>query len=180
MKKFRILLLTLFLIFTAFTLVYAESAATSSLEIQNGVIGEMYPCGSDMVLELLYQPIMTKSQSYMKAEGMFILFRVRIVNGSAKTIKGLKNNSFTLSKIIDGKEIDFPLAGGYSRDTSKAWEINVLSDELIPHWLMDTFLVFDVEGNYDDPWVLTFSPIERGTDKPRCTIRLKLPEISLK
>ena len=158
----------------------SSSNLSEEIEVQKAIAGKWYSCGDDFRFMFLYQPVMTKSQSYQTAEGMFILFRVWISNDSGKPLAGLKNDSFKLSRENKGNSTDFSLSGGHSRITSQAWQIDLLQDAFPALSKKDTFLVFDVDGNWNDPWVLTFSPIEKGTEEKLCTIKLMLPEISRK
>lgn len=186
MKKIFIIL---FLVYSCFHTIsfssfandkISSSSINDEVEIQSGIIGKWYKCGNEFSIKILYQPIMTKSQSYQTAVGMFILFRVLISNDSEYTYKGLKNESFTLSKDMKGMYKSFPLSGGHSRNTSKAWELATLQDELGRLTQKDTFLVFDVEGRSDDNWILTFAPIERKQEDSICKIKITLPDISYK
>ncbi len=158
----------------------SSSDSIKEIEIQEGFTGKWYSCGEDFRFMFLYQPVMTKSQSNQTAEGMFILFRALISNDSGKPLAGLKNDSFKLSRETKGNSTDFPLSGGHSRMTSQSWQIDLLQDAFPGLSQKDTFLVFDVDGNWNDPWVLTFSPVEKGTEEKLCTIKLTLPEISRK
>lgn len=148
------------------------------IEVQSGVIGKWYECGDKYKFMIYYQPIWTKSQSYLTAQGMFLLFRVKISNLSNEIIHGLDDKSFMLSRNYYGKDIQYPLDAIGSAYTSAQWEISMLSDDIKPASELDTYLVFDVDGKYNDNWVLSFSPIIEKTNNKECEIKLTLPKIS--
>ena len=182
MKKIT-LIITLFITLLLSSISDANTELSSSLSVyeiesQKGTVSTWYSCGDTLRFMFLYQPVMTKSQSYQTAEGMFILFRVLIANDSAYTYSGFKNDSFHLLKETNGFVSEFPLSGGHSRITSKAWEIDMLQDKLLGSSQKDTFLVFDVEGKYNDTWILDFSPIEKGKEDKICTLKVSLPPVS--
>ena len=146
---------------------------------QQGVVWRTYSCGSDLNFTIIYQPIMTTVQSQLRAKGTFILFRVQIQNLSDREIRGLRFESFTLSKTVNGAEIVYPLSPYFSNVTSMLWEIGLLRDHIPPKGTLDTYLVFDVEGAANDPWVLSFLPMERFSDEMQFTpIRISLPAVS--
>ena len=148
------------------------------VEIQTGVLGRWYPCGDAYKFMIYYQPIMAKSQSYQTADGMFILFRVKIANISDEKIPGLSGGSFKLSRLYNDEEISYPLSVINSTMTSRQWEIYQLDDNINPGMELDTYLVFDVDGQFDDTWYLTFSPMRVGTNYAECKIKMTLPKIS--
>ncbi len=153
-------------------------ASEEEVAIQTGVLGKWYPCGDAFNLMIYYQPIMAKSQSYQIADGMFILFRVKIANMSNKTIPGLSDESFKLSRLYNNVEFSYPLSVFNSIATSVLWEIGQLHDDIKPATEVDTYLVFDVEGKFDDTWYLTFSPMRLGSNDAICKIKMTLPKIS--
>lgn len=144
------------------------------IETQRGVVNQWYPCGDDLSFRIVYQPIMTKAQSGQMAEGMFIYFRTQIQNRTNRTISGLKYESFTLSK--NGTEV-YPLSGFFSTITSVLWDLGILRDEIPANGTLDTFLVFDVQGLSNDPWVLTFLPTERYSNEQFTPIQISLPKV---
>lgn len=146
------------------------------LEVQNGAVSRWYPCGQDLSFMIVYQPIMTKSQSGQTAEGEFILFRAFIKNESDRPITGLKFESFTLSK--EGTTETYPLSSFFTTVTSRLWDLGLFRNEIPAKGKLDTYLVFDVQGAYNDPWVLNFVPMERDTDRQFSPIRLKLPKVA--
>ncbi len=148
------------------------------LDYQKSSIGTWYDCEDAFQLKIFYQPIMTKSQSYQIAQGMFILVRVQIMNTTGKTIDGLRERSFTLYREFNGKFYGFPLSTENNIITSKIWDLNNIYKKMPNMGMMDTYLVFDVEGKYNDNWVLSFKPVEDGTGTQLCTLNLKLPKIS--
>ena len=148
------------------------------VEIQTGVLGRWYQCGDAYKFMIYYQPIMAKSQSYQTADGMFILFRVKIANISNEKIPGLSGGSFKLSRFYNDEEISYPLSVVNSTMTSRQWEIYQLDDNINPGMELDTYLVFDVDGKFDDTWYLTFSPMRVGTNYAECKIKMTLPKIS--
>ena len=151
----------------------------ANVATQPGVVWRTYPCGSDFNFTIIYQPIMTTVQNKLRAKGSFILFRVQIQNLSDREIRGLKFESFTLSKTVNGAEIVYPLSPYFSNVTSMLWEIGLLRDHIPPKGTLDTYLVFDVEGAANDPWVLSFLPMERFSDEMQFTpIRISLPAVS--
>ena len=150
----------------------------AGVEIQKGVVWRSYKCGNDLNFTIIYQPIMTRVQSNLTADGSFILFRVQIQNLTDRPIKGLLYESFTLSKTVGGTETVYPLSGFFSTVTSTLWEIGLCRNEIPAKGMLDTYLVFDVEGTANDPWVLNFCPIERFTYQLFTPIRLTLPPVS--
>ncbi len=156
----------------------AFKASEEEVSIQTGVLGRWYPCGDAFNLMIYYQPIMAKSQSYQIADGMFILFRVKIANMSNKTIPGLSADSFNLSRLYNNVEFSYTPSVFNSIATSVLWEIGQLHDDIRPGMELDTYLVFDVEGKFDDPWYLTFSPMSLGSNDAMCKIKMTLPKIS--
>ena len=148
------------------------------IETQKGVVYRQYPCGDDFNFMIVYQPIMTRSQSGQTAEGMFIFFRVQIQNLTGRTIEGLKYESFTLSK-GDGKDAEvYPLSAFFSTVTSRLWSLGLFRDRISAGGMLDTYLVFDVKGVYNDPWVLTFLPMERYSNEQFTPIRITLPPVN--
>ena len=152
--------------------------AEEDIEVQTGVLGKWYQCGDDYKFMIYYQPVWTKSQSYQTAKGMFLLFRAKIANLSNDTINGLEDESFSLSRIYNDKEIHYPLDDASSYYTSSRWEINTLTNSINPSMEMDTYLVFDVDGKHTDTWYLTFAPKILGTNIKQCEIKMTLPKIS--
>ncbi len=151
----------------------------ANVAVQKGVVWRTYPCGSDLNFTIIYQPIMTTVQSQLRAKGTFILFRVQIQNLSDREIHGLKFESFTLSKTVNGAESVYPLSAYFSNVTSMLWELALLRDHIPPKGTLDTYLVFDVEGAANDPWVLSFLPMERFSTELQFTpIRISLPAVS--
>lgn len=148
------------------------------VEPQKGVVGRWYPCGNEMSFMIVYQPIMSRSQSGQTADGMFLYFRVWIQNNSGRTINGLRYESFTLSKELNGTKITFPLSGLMSTVTSDMWEMKNLRTQILPGAQLDTWLVFDVDGAYNETWTLNFVPIERFSEFQFTPIRIVLPAIS--
>ena len=151
----------------------------ADVTVQKGVVWRTYYCGSDFAFTIIYQPIMTTVQSQLRAKGTFILFRVQIQNLSDREIRGLKFESFTLSKTVNGAEIVYPLSAYFSNVTNMLWELGLLRNQIPPKGTLDTYLVFDVEGAANDPWVLNFLPMERFSTELQFTpIRVSLPAIS--
>ena len=151
----------------------------ANVPTQQGVVWRTYPCGPDLNFMIIYQPIMTTVQSQLKAKGTFILFRVQIQNLRAWDIRGLKFESFTLSKNVNGVETVYPLSAYFSNVTSMLWEIGLMRDDIPPKGTLDTYLVFDVEGTVNDPWVLSFLPQERFSAESQFSpLRITLPAIS--
>ena len=155
-----------------------EVNVLEGVEVPKGVVGRWYPCGNDLSFMIVYQPIMSRSQSGQTADGMFLSFRVWIQNKSGRTIDGLRYESFTLSKELNGMEITFPLSGLMSTVTSDMWEMKNLRTQILPGAQLDTWLVFDVDGTYNETWTLNFVPIERFSDVQFTPIRITLPAIS--
>ena len=150
-----------------------------NVPIQQGVVWRTYPCGPDLNFTIIYQPIMTTVQNQLRARGTFILFRVQIQNLRGWDIRGLKFESFTLSKTVNGVETVYPLSAYFSNVTSMLWEIGLLRDDIPPKGTLDTYLVFDVEGTVNDPWVLNFLPMERFSNDLQFTpLRITLPAVS--
>lgn len=148
------------------------------IETQKGVVYRQYPCGDDFNFMIVYQPIMTRSQSGQTAEGMFIFFRVQIQNMTGRALEGLKYESFTLSK-GDGENAEvYPLSAFFSTVTSTLWSLGLLRDRIQANGTLDTYLVFDVQGLYNDPWVLTFLPTERLSNEQFTPIRITLPPVN--
>ncbi len=148
------------------------------IETQKGVVYRQYPCGDDFNFMIVYQPIMTRSQSGQTAEGMFIFFRVQIQNLTGRAIEGLKYESFTLSK-GDGENAEvYPLSEFFSTVTSTLWSLGLFRDRIQVNGMLDTYLVFDVQGLYNDPWVLTFLPTERYSNEQFTPIRITLPPVN--
>ena len=155
-----------------------EPDPLEGVETQKGVVYRQYPCGDDLSFMIVYQPIMTRSQSGQTAEGMFIFFRVQIQNLTDRTLSGLKYESFTLSK-GDGENAEvYPLSPFFSQVTSYLWSLGHFRDSIPPRGTLDTYLVFDVQGVYNDPWVLTFLPTERFSNEQFTPIRLTLPPVN--
>ncbi len=146
---------------------------------QQGVVWRTYPCGRDLNFTIIYQPIMTTVQSNLKASGKFILFRVQIQNMKDWEIRGLKFESFTLSKTLKGTETTYPLSAFFSNATSMLWDIGLMRNTIPAKGMLDTYLVFDVEGAATDSWVLNFLPMERFSDEQYAPIRITLPAISV-
>ena len=150
----------------------------AGIETQKGVVYRQYRCGDDFNFSIVYQPIMTRSQSGQTAEGMFIFFRVQIQNLTGRTINGLKYESFTLSK-GDGENAEvYPLSAFFSTVTSYLWSLGLFRDPISANGMLDTYLVFDVQGVYNDPWVLTFLPTERYSNEQFTPIRITLPPVN--
>lgn len=155
-----------------------EPDPLEGIETQKGVVYRQYPCGDDFNFMIVYQPIMTRSQSGQTAEGMFIFFRVQIQNLTGRTIDGLKFESFTLSK-GDGENAEvYPLSTFFSTVTSYLWSLGQFRDKISANGMLDTYLVFDVQGVYNDPWVLTFLPTERYSNEQFTPIRITLPPVN--
>ena len=148
------------------------------IETQKGVVYRQYPCGDDFNFSIVYQPIMTRSQSGQTAEGMFIFFRVQIQNLTGRTINGLKYESFTLSKGEGENAEVYPLSAFFSTVTSYLWSLGLFRDPISANGMLDTYLVFDVQGVYNDPWVLTFLPTERYSNEQFTPIRITLPPVN--
>lgn len=147
------------------------------IETQRGKVWQWYPCGDDLEFLIANQPIMTKAQSGMTAEGMFLLFRAQIRNKTGRTVTGLKYESFMLSKNGSESEV-YPLSGFYSTITSILWDLGLLRNEITAGQTLDTYLVFDVPGDYSaykDSWVMTFLPTERFSNRQFTPIRITLP-----
>ena len=145
---------------------------------QQGVVWRTYPCGQDLNFTIVYQPIMTTVQSNLKASGKFILFRVQIQNLKDREISGLKFESFTLSKAVNGAETVYPLSPFFSNVTSMLWDLGLMRNSIPSKGTLDTYLVFDVEGAVNDPWVLNFLPEERFSGERFTPIRITLPAVS--
>lgn len=161
---------------TAVPVVIETPDPLEGVETQRGITYNWY--GDEVKLMIVYQPIMTRSQSGQTAEGYFVLFRVSIQNNSGKTIS-LKNESFTLSKEVNGYEIKFPLSVFFSYVTSRLWDLGILRDEILPGRQLDTYLVFDVDGAATDPWVFNFVPTERLTNTTYTPVKITLPKINM-
>ena len=145
---------------------------------QQGVVWRTYSCGQDLNFTIIYQPIMTTVQSNLKASGKFILFRVQIQNLGGWDISGLKFESFTLSKTVNGVETVYPLSAFFSNATSMLWDIGLMRNNIPVKGTLDTYLVFDVEGAANDPWVLSFLPQERYSNYQFTPLRITLPAVS--
>ena len=150
----------------------------ANVATQPGVVWRTYPCGSDFNFTIIYQPIMTTVQNQLQASGKFILFRVQIQNLKDREIRGLKFESFTLSKTVNGVEIVYPLSAFFSNATSMLWDIGLMRNSIPSKGTLDTYLVFDVEGAANDPWVLSFLPEERISGERFTPIRITLPAVS--
>ncbi len=151
----------------------------ANVATQPGVVWRTYPCGQDLNFTIIYQPIMTTVQSQLQASGKFILFRVQIQNLKDREIRGLKFESFTLSKTVNGVETVYPLSAFFSNATSMLWDLGLMRNSIPSKGTLDTYLVFDVEGAANDPWVLSFLPMERFSDEMQFTpIRISLPAVS--
>ena len=147
------------------------------IETQRGSTWKWYPCGDDLEFLIANQPVMTKSQSGMTAEGMFLLFRAQIRNKTGRTVTGLKYGSFMLSRNGSESEV-YPLSGFHSTITSILWDLGLLRNEIQAGQTLDTYLVFDVPGDYSaykDSWVMTFLPTERFSNRQFTPIRITLP-----
>lgn len=151
----------------------------AGIATQQGVVWRTYPCGQDLNFTIIYQPVMTTVQSGLQAAGKFIFFRVQIQNTSGREIRGLKFESFTLTRTVNGVDSVTPLSAFSSNVTSMLWDIGLMRNTIPANGTLDTYLVFDVEGAASDPWVLNILPTERFSDVQFTPVRITLPAISV-
>ena len=174
-RVFCLFLLAVIAALFSFAVVYAED-----MHVYPAEIGYYYDCEGEFEIGYVYRPIMTKASSNMLAKGEFIMVRVRIKNESGYTMNGFSRDSFYLAQNTGKKEIVFPLDWNSSMKTSKIWDMRRLDRQLGTFEELDTWLVFDVNGNWNDPWYLIFKPMDDYNREPLCTLRLSLPKIDRK
>ena len=79
---------------------------------------------------------------------------------------------------MNGVETVYPLSAFFSNATSMLWDIGLMRNNIPVKGTLDTYLVFDVEGAANDPWVLSFLPQERYSNYQFTPLRITLPAVS--
>lgn len=167
------------ILFLLIILLSLAAALPASADIDPILINKpndaVFGCRNDIFIELLDQPVISKTVGGRTAEDYFLYFKAEILFLADDEWDGLDQESFSLErKTEDGSYEYYSLNYAITMITNLRYDWKTLADPLRFTSLTTYYLVFDVDIPSGGDWTLLFSPTERGHGMSYCDIEIPL------
>jgi hypothetical protein len=135
-------------------------------------IGDLVLCGNVFTAIVPDQPIFVSSASGEKANGMYLIVTLQLVNITTQPVQ-IWMNDYLVEGVLDGRTITFSLDQDATIGLYSDYGLSLYQELINPSLTWKTMLAFDVNPDGID-WVLILKPGSSISNHQVCEVRLPL------